>query len=277
MALLTERTNIPYMMEDPSEGRRLAAKVDAESWVKTYVLPILNVQSPHILDIGCGSGALTLAMARMIPDSNVIGLDGSEERLEEAKGSATEQGISNIQFFHSDAQNFVFEDNSFDLVCSRFLFEYLKEPQSTASEMMRVCRPGGKVFIQDIDYQYGGFYPEDDFPDGVFEVLNLLKEKQIFNPNIGRALYTLLHRSGLKKISASVEGYDVVAGEITPESLSLLSWQMKILQPVLEEVLGSKEEAELIKGALIKYLQREDTFSFSLLVSVVGEKVICRK
>jgi ubiquinone/menaquinone biosynthesis C-methylase UbiE len=81
----------------------------------------------------------------------VTGVDLSPGMLDKAKHNAECMGLD-IEFFHGDAENLPFEDNSFDLVVNKFLLWTLPKPSCAVQEWRRVLKPGGRVFAIDGDW-----------------------------------------------------------------------------------------------------------------------------
>ena len=78
-------------------------------------------------------------------------VDLSTGMLEKAKQNADNKELE-IDFFHGDAENLPFEDNSFDLVTNKFLLWTLQQPSCAVREWKRVLKPGGKIFAIDGDW-----------------------------------------------------------------------------------------------------------------------------
>ena len=97
-----------------------------------------------ILDIGCGTGAFTYELKRHFPMSKVTGLDLSPWYLKEAKNQRPQAGI---EWVFGKSEKLPFEDNSFDIVSSVFLFHELPEEirEKAAQEMLRVLKKGGAL------------------------------------------------------------------------------------------------------------------------------------
>lgn len=96
----------------------------------------------RVLDVGTASGNTALAAARR--RANVTGIDITPALLERAKLRAAAEGLS-IDFQYGDATALTFEDGSFDVVISTFGSIFAPDPDKTAAEMSRICRPGGKI------------------------------------------------------------------------------------------------------------------------------------
>jgi ubiquinone/menaquinone biosynthesis C-methylase UbiE len=102
--------------------------------------------SPHrVLDIGCGTGATTLAVARRLgPGAHCLGLDISEPMLTLARARA-EHEHSAVEFLHADAQTYPFEAASFDLILSRFGVMFFDDPVAAFTNLRRAVTPDGAL------------------------------------------------------------------------------------------------------------------------------------
>jgi SAM-dependent methyltransferase len=96
----------------------------------------------RVLDIGTASGNTAISAARR--RAVVTGVDLVPSLLEHAQRRAQAEGFE-IDFQQGNAMALAFADASFDVVLSTFGAIFAPDPQKTASEMARVCRPGGKI------------------------------------------------------------------------------------------------------------------------------------
>lgn len=101
-----------------------------------------------VLDVGCGGGGDIYQLLRVGYDPvRITGIDIQHERL-----AAAQRLYPQMHFIHGDAARLEFEDNSFDLVFESTMFATLPndcDRASIASEMMRVCKPGGYLLLVD--------------------------------------------------------------------------------------------------------------------------------
>jgi len=109
------------------------------------------------LDVGCGSGALTIACARRNPQGAMVGIDrwGVEyasfsKALCEANARA--EGTTNVSFRQGDAVRLDFPDESFDAVTSNYVYHNIagRDRQALLRETLRVLKKGGRFAIHDI-------------------------------------------------------------------------------------------------------------------------------
>ena len=98
----------------------------------------------RLLDIACGAGQLTIPAARK--GIKVTGLDLASNLVEQAKARAAAEGLD-VTVEQGDAENLPYPDASFDVVMSLIGSMFAPRPELVASEMIRVCRPGGRVIM----------------------------------------------------------------------------------------------------------------------------------
>jgi SAM-dependent methyltransferase len=96
----------------------------------------------RLLDVACGSGQLALLAARR--GASVTGLDIAGNSILAARGRAQADGLD-ARFDEGDAEEMPYADASFDVVASIFGAMFAPRPDRVASELLRVCRPGGRI------------------------------------------------------------------------------------------------------------------------------------
>ena len=96
----------------------------------------------RVLDVACGSGNVALSAARRFAE--VVGLDYVPELLEHGRERAKAEGLD-VEFVEGDAEALPFEDASFDVVLTTFGSMFAPNQQRAADELLRVCRPGGRI------------------------------------------------------------------------------------------------------------------------------------
>jgi ubiquinone/menaquinone biosynthesis C-methylase UbiE len=96
----------------------------------------------RVLDVGCGTGSLTLTLPEIANVASVTGIDQTNSFVEFARGRNTDPRIS---FQTADARTLPFENNSFDRVFSMLVLQFIPDAARAVAEMYRVVRPGGTV------------------------------------------------------------------------------------------------------------------------------------
>lgn len=122
-------------------------------WRRLAATACLEEKPRKILDLGCGTGDLTMNIARLAGEgAKITGLDYSLPMLELARRKATRAGLDDkVEFVHGEATKIPFTDGHFDCVGISFAFRNLtyKNPQCLPhlAEVKRVLKPGGRYVI----------------------------------------------------------------------------------------------------------------------------------
>jgi SAM-dependent methyltransferase len=98
----------------------------------------------RLLDVACGAGQLAIPAARR--GIQVTALDLATNLVRQARARAAENGLM-IQVDEGDAEQLPYQDASFDVVLSLIGSMFAPRPELVASEMLRVCRPGGRIIM----------------------------------------------------------------------------------------------------------------------------------
>jgi len=96
----------------------------------------------RLLDVACGSGNLAIPAARA--GAIVTGVDIATNLVEQARARAEAEGLK-IQVDEGDAEDLPYDDASFDEVVTMFGAMFAPRPERVAAELVRVCRPGGRI------------------------------------------------------------------------------------------------------------------------------------
>ena len=99
----------------------------------------------RILDIGCGCGATTLEIAKMIPEGKIIGVDISEPMLNQARKDALEMSLSNAEFVVQDVQTDEISKDLFDIAFSRFGVMFFEDSYEAFKNINKALKIGGQL------------------------------------------------------------------------------------------------------------------------------------
>ena len=101
-----------------------------------------------VLDIACGPGLITCVIAQVA--RHVTGIDITPAMIEQAKARQQTKGLTNVVWQVGDVLPLPFAAASFSVVFTRYSFHHFLDPKAVLAEMVRVCKPGGKVAVVDV-------------------------------------------------------------------------------------------------------------------------------
>jgi ubiquinone/menaquinone biosynthesis C-methylase UbiE len=101
-----------------------------------------------VLDVACGPGLVACTLAEVA--RHVTGLDLTPAMIEQAQARQRAKGLTNLAWLVGDAVPLPFPDASFSVVLTRYSFHHFLDPEAVLAEMVRVCRPGGRVAVIDV-------------------------------------------------------------------------------------------------------------------------------
>ncbi|MBV8614597.1 MAG: methyltransferase domain-containing protein [Acetobacteraceae bacterium] len=101
-----------------------------------------------VLDLACGGGLIVCAFAPRV--RHATGIDLTPAMLARARALAAERGITNVTWREGDISALPWPDATFNIVVTRFSLHHLLDPLGALREMVRVCRPGGRVVVADM-------------------------------------------------------------------------------------------------------------------------------
>lgn len=188
---------MPINFHDKTNQDTYSSRKADSTWIKT-VGKEFDLRGKSVLDIGCGGGIYSRALADM-GASHVTGLDFSRELLEAADRAS--DGYPQIEFVHGNAYETGLEGDAYDMVLERAVIHHLDRLPDAFAECFRVLRPGGFCLIQDRT-------PEDCLLPGsrthirgfFFEKFPELAEKEISRRYSSSAVQSALEEAGFSSV-----------------------------------------------------------------------------
>lgn len=119
--------------------------------VRARLLEVADVRAgERVLDLGCGTGAVSLLLARRQPGARIVGLDPDPKALARAAEKAARAGAS-VEWHEGYAGRAPFPANSFDAVVSSLMIHHLEsaQKQDAFRDVFRLLRPGGRFALLD--------------------------------------------------------------------------------------------------------------------------------
>ena len=152
------------------------------------------------LDVGCGSGDVTLKMAALVgTEGNVVGVDRDQSILQLASQEAERQGLS-VTFRRLDTEELA-QESAYDLVFARYLLSHLPRPQRAVELMVRAVRPGGRLVLEDVFFPGHICYPANPAFDRYLELYQAVASaKEGGDAAIGVRLLGMALEAGLVEV-----------------------------------------------------------------------------
>jgi ubiquinone/menaquinone biosynthesis C-methylase UbiE len=125
-----------------------AAAVTRADLVQRFVEAVPADATSVILDVACGPGIITAALAPRARE--VVAFDLTPEMLTKARQRCAEANLTNVTFREGSATDMPFPDASFDAVVTRLSVHHFQDPRRPLAEMARVLKPGGAFVLADV-------------------------------------------------------------------------------------------------------------------------------
>lgn len=139
MEALKTRLKSMWMAGDYGHFAKFLEPGAMEFFPRLQIIP-----GERVLDVACGAGQLAFPAARA--GATVTGIDIATNSIEQARSRAKAEGLT-IRFEEGDAEDLPYDDAAFDVVFSLIGAMFAPRPERVAAELVRVCRPGGRVIM----------------------------------------------------------------------------------------------------------------------------------
>lgn len=199
----------------------------------------------RVLDVGCGLGQFTRAMAREV-GGRVVGVERDTRQLSRAVELAAEAGEAElVEFRQGQASAPPVDAGAFDVAHARFVLEHVPKPLEVVRAMVRAVRPGGRVILADDDHAVLRLHPAPAGVGDVWAAYIRSYERLGNDPYVGSRLVELLHRAGAHPARCTWVHFGACAGE---EAFRLL---VENFAGILEGAREAMVRLDLIEAAAI--------------------------
>jgi ubiquinone/menaquinone biosynthesis C-methylase UbiE len=194
---------------DAEQARDLAARLERRARApdeiaarETYLGLLEIAVGERVLDVGCGSGAVTRDIARRVGSHGVaVGVDPSPALLAVARELAREAGFDDrVEFREGSALRLPFPDASFDTVVCVTVLSHVPGGETAIPELVRVLRPGGRLGVFDLDTDMTAFTHSDRALTR--RIVAAASDETAVNGWLVRQLPWLFQRAGMADVRA---------------------------------------------------------------------------
>jgi SAM-dependent methyltransferase len=247
-----------YVFRGGLEGRERLRVLARVMWPSTSeLLSMVGVEpTARCLDLGCGGGDVTVALARLAPDGLVVGSDLDEAQLELARAEAASAGIRNVVYQVGDVMTSPADDEQFDVVYARFLLTHLPDPGRALTNMCARLAPGGALVVEDIDFSGHFCQPSSAAFWRYVDWYSRAARARGCDPNIGPRLPGLLRDAGLEGIGVNVVQPAGLVGEV--KSIAPITLEA-VADAVLAAGLTTSEELDQTVDELYAFAEEDGT------------------
>ncbi|PMD16470.1 S-adenosyl-L-methionine-dependent methyltransferase [Hyaloscypha hepaticicola] len=233
-----------------------------------HLLPKLHSMkesNPHLtlLDVGAGSGTISVSFAQLIPDGHVTGIDLNPNILPRARAVAEKADVKNIEFQQGSIYKLPFADETFDVTFCHQVLIHIGTPWDALREMLRVTKAGGIVAAREGDYETECVWPELPELCKFHKLMAGLMSAGGGTPTAGRQLLSWALKAGVERsqitLSYSTTSYH------TPSEKKHCSQGLcdqlrggSLREKALKFGLGSENDFEEMAKAWEEWAERED-------------------
>jgi ubiquinone/menaquinone biosynthesis C-methylase UbiE len=157
-------------------------------------------QNMRMADVCCGCGDVPLLITREFQPLTMLGIDHSKPSIAYARNLQNEFSLQNVEFRRGDATALLLGDNLFDFVSCRLSLQIFSQPEQILKELIRVTKPGGRVYVLCEDYDLIIGYPESATIQKTYHRAAVYGDEMGMDLRNGKKLYTMLSEAHLNDI-----------------------------------------------------------------------------
>jgi ubiquinone/menaquinone biosynthesis C-methylase UbiE len=241
-----------------------AADSQQRAMLQTYLTDAALPRGARVLEVGCGTGAVTRVLATWPGVSEVIGVDPSPVFLAKARELA--RTLTTIAFEETDGRSLPFAPRTFDAAILHTTLCHVPDPGVTLQEAVRVLRPGGCLAVFEGDYATATFATKAGDPlDSCAEAF---REHFVHDPWLVRRLPALVRAAGARLESVRSYGYV----EALEPGFMLSSWVDLGADALVAAGRIGTDTASALKAEARRRVARGEYFGHIAYMSVVARK-----
>lgn len=224
-----------------------------------------------VLDVGCGSGAITSGIANAVgPNGSVVGIDKDFGLLE--VGRQDHAGISNLQLHQGDIFGMSYVEQ-FDIVTAARTLQWLSAPQLAITRMRQAARRSGLLVVLDYNHSQNRWDPDPPVAfQAFYQAFLAWRESNGWDNNMADHLPQLFEAAGLVEIETVVQ--DEIASSDSRTFAHQIELWPRVVDNISEQLIGcgflNKAQLQLAKSSFVDWAQTELKTQVLAMKTVVG-------
>ena len=208
-----------------------------------------------VADICSGCGDVPLLITREFQPSSMLGVDHSKAAVAYARNLQEEFSLHNVEFRRGDATALMLDDNQFDFVLCRLSLQIFSHPEQIVSELVRITKPGGRVYTLCEDYDLVMGYPENEAIRDTYRRASIYGDKMGMDLRNGKKLYNMLLQARLDDIRTTHVTVDTSNTNRAAFAAVIESWRDFSVYEIGNSLELSKEEQDILLSGYDAQLQ----------------------
>jgi ubiquinone/menaquinone biosynthesis C-methylase UbiE len=240
-----------------------AADPRHKAMLQAYLSEIDFAPGSKVLEIGCGTGAVTRELARRPGVARAVGVDPSAVFI--ARARSLSQSIANASFERADGRTLPFDADAYDAVVVHTTLSHVPQPERLLAEAFRVLAPRGWLAVFDGDYATATV--ATGTRDPLDACVDAFRENFVHDAWLVRRLPQLLRATGFEPAPMRCHGY-VEA----PEGAYMLTWVERGADVLVQTGRISPETADALKAEAMRRSACQTWFGHIAFASVLSRK-----
>jgi ubiquinone/menaquinone biosynthesis C-methylase UbiE len=243
-----------------------AADPQQRAMLNTYLSDAALPRNSRVLEIGCGTGAVTRVLAAWPGVAEAIGVDPSPVFVARARELA--KGMTTLSFQEADGRSLPYGDNAFDAVVFHTTLCHVPEPEAMLREGVRLLRPGACLAVFEGDYATATLATRAGDPLNV--CAEAFREQFVHDPWLVRRLPVLVQAAGVELQCVRSYGYL----ETSKPGFMLSSWVDLGADALAASGRIGADMAAALKAEARRRISSGEYFGYIAYMSLVARKPV---
>ena len=227
-----------------------------------FLLPYLR-PGLHVLDFGCGPGAISVGLARAVAPGELHGVDMEESQIELARSVAEANGLDNATFHVGDVTEMPFENGSFDVAYCHNVLMHVPDTRAVLAEVQRVLKPGGLIACREMITRSSFTHPDFDAIRSSWSIFEGLIASDDGHPQMGKYMKGHIINAGFANIrmTASFNVYSAPDDMVFIRNL-ISKWYLspEITEAAIKYGLATEDLFERMRIAFERWKDHPDAW-----------------